>query len=53
MDEMEPEFVENESGQCLFNKGVVCTEKECYACGWNPKVAEARREKIREALCGE
>ena len=31
-------------------KGVQCDKKECHKCGWNPEVAEARLEKIREEL---
>lgn len=32
---------------CPNNVGVVCNprERNCDACGWNPKVAKARREK--------
>jgi hypothetical protein len=28
--------------QCIFNTGVVCQDRECATCGWNPIVAEAR-----------
>ena len=32
---------------CTNNSGVVCKtgERNCEACGWNPKVAKARLEK--------
>ena len=31
---------------CPHNKEVICNAKDCYHCGWNPKVAEIRMEKI-------
>lgn len=34
---------------CKYNKNINCMEKnECYRCGWNPKVEEKRKMKIRE-----
>ena len=29
---------------CVHNVGVQCSRKDCDRCGWNPKVAKARRE---------
>lgn len=46
MDEFEPVY----PGECLFNKGVCCTDKDCEGCGWNPDVEEARKKKTREEL---
>lgn len=35
-------------------KGAVwCETKHCDKCGWNPKVAEARLESIKQKLYGE
>ena len=31
---------------CIYNEGVDCQEHKCGNCGWNPKVAKAREEKI-------
>lgn len=37
--------------QCPHNEGCACKRKECHKCGWNPKVAKARAERVRkEAL---
>ena len=35
---------------CLFNKWVVCEERNCVSCGWNPAVAKMRKEAL---LCQE
>ena len=33
----------NERGiGCPHNDGVICTDRQCGACGWNPVVAERR-----------
>ena len=32
--------------QCPYNEGCYCHQKDCNRCGWNPKVAQARREKM-------
>jgi hypothetical protein len=37
---------------CLYNEGCSCLKKECWKCGWNPKVAKARTEKIMEGFNG-
>ena len=34
---------------CVFNTGVTCIEHGCASCGWNPDVAKARIEQLREA----
>lgn len=31
---------------CPFNEGCSCLKKECWKCGWNPKVAKARTEAM-------
>lgn len=31
---------------CPFNKAVICDEKKCGSCGWNPKVAQLRKEAM-------
>ena len=33
---------------CPHNDGLTCREKNCYHCGWNPKVADWRSKKIAE-----
>ena len=36
---------------CHYNETVFCTNtKLCNSCGWNPEVAEARREKILKRM---
>ena len=31
---------------CPYNEGCHCTSKDCWRCGWNPKVAKARRNAL-------
>lgn len=31
---------------CPYNGACWCTQKICRACGWNPKVAQRRKEKL-------
>ena len=51
--------VPHSNGCCAYNKAVICFEfgDRCKKCGWNPKVEEKRRTKIREGLrngaCGD
>lgn len=34
---------------CGFHPdAVICNKKECYRCGWHPKVEKMRKEKIRK-----
>ena len=33
---------------CQYNDGCACERKECYKCGWNPKVSDRRLTKIRQ-----
>lgn len=30
---------------CHHNDACVCEKRECYKCGWNPKVSKMRLEK--------
>lgn len=32
--------------QCPYNAEVSCKTRKCQKCGWNPEVAEARRERM-------
>lgn len=32
------------SAPCPYNEGCHCTSKDCWRCGWNPKVEKARKE---------
>lgn len=32
--------------RCPYNDGCHCHQKDCWKCGWNPKVDQARREKM-------
>lgn len=37
--------------ECFFNCAVECDQlKTCDRCGWNPKVAKKRADKVRKAL---
>ncbi len=39
---------------CQYNDGCQCDRyqrKECYRCGWNPKVAQRRAEKLLRKGC--
>ena len=33
---------------CPHNEACACERKECYKCGWNPKVSDKRMAKIRQ-----
>ncbi len=35
---------------CHHNEGCRCKVKDCYHCGWNPKVAAYREAKIKRKL---
>ena len=35
-------------GECQFNHHIDCRSGKCYACGWNPAVAERRIEAWKE-----
>ena len=35
---------EGDKWVCPYNEGVTCKSRRCDTCGWNPKVAAARRE---------
>lgn len=39
--------------ECQFNPGVDCDSDECYHCGWDPAVSEARREAFVRHAAGE
>lgn len=55
-DEMELQYIKNDpdwkkkksgkSIQCPYSEGVGCTKKECWRCGFNPKVAASRNAKL-------
>lgn len=32
---------------CPYNEGCRCTYKNCYHCGWNPKVAAIRKARLQ------
>lgn len=34
---------------CRYNEGCRCLVRNCYNCGWNPKVAKLRMEKLLSA----
>lgn len=34
---------------CPHNDGVRCDKRNCYNCGWNPKVHEKRLEQFQKA----
>ena len=34
------------STKCHYNDGCECDKRDCKRCGWNPKVAKARLEKM-------
>ena len=35
---------------CRFNEGCHCYTLDCYRCGWNPVVAEARLKQVLKKL---
>ena len=35
---------------CPHNEGCRCKVKDCYHCGWNPKVAEYRMDRIMKKM---
>lgn len=38
--------------ECRYNNMVGCDTRNCEQCGWNPKVANERLEKIRAEMAG-
>jgi hypothetical protein len=46
----DPDWKKSRKNQpCPYNEGCHCHKRECWKCGWNPKVAQARLEKIEQA----
>ena len=37
---------------CPHNEACRCTKRDCYKCGWNPTVAKARMEKLKNRQGG-
>lgn len=38
-------------GECIFQpESIICGKRDCGNCGWNPVVAKARLEAIKEKL---
>ena len=37
---------------CPYNEVIECTSMDCWRCGWNHKVAQARTEKFMEGYNG-
>lgn len=35
---------------CSYNPECRCLKRDCYRCGWNPKVAQARKEAMHERI---
>lgn len=33
-------------GVCPHNNAVLCAVKNCYHCGWHPKVEKIRKDKL-------
>ena len=33
-------------GSCLYNEDVICHQRACSKCGWNPQVQQERIDKI-------
>ena len=38
---------------CPHNDALVCDMRKCWCCGWNPRVAQKRSEKILDKLAKE
>ena len=36
----------SEDSLCFFNTEVLCSDKECENCGWNPVVEKRRKEAL-------
>ena len=32
--------------ECVLTEGVVCTDRKCETCGWNPKISRKRLATI-------
>lgn len=37
---------------CPHNEACRCLVKDCYHCGWHPKVAKMRAERLQRKLNG-
>ena len=33
-------------GSCPHNEAIICNERKCGSCGWNPAVAQKRKEAM-------
>lgn len=49
---VDPNYKKEREFTCPHNSQVVCSVKNCINCGWHPKVAHYRLEKIRKAMGG-
>ena len=37
------------NGKCFYNdKGIICTDKKCSGCGWNPCNTELKRQRLKK-----
>ena len=36
-----------ERGDCPYNTAIMCDERKCNSCGWNPAVAHKRKVAMR------
>ena len=43
---VDPNYKKEQSFVCPHNDGVMCSVKDCYHCGWNPRVSRYRLNKI-------
>ena len=52
----DPNWKEKKKAQkntaCPYNEALICAKKECWLCGWNPKVEKARTEKFMGGFNG-
>lgn len=35
-----------DGSKCPYNEALICLDKKCEACGWNPEVAQRRIDEI-------
>ena len=53
----DPDWKEKKKAQkntaCPYNEALICAKKECWRCGFNPKVAQARLEAYERKRRGE
>lgn len=47
---VDPNYKKERQFVCPHNNEVMCDFKKCHKCGWHPKTAKIRLDRIRKAM---